>query len=387
MTEGYCALAELCATEITDGTHQTPVYSDKGYIFLSSKNVTSGVIDWENVKYIPEDLHNELYARIKPQVDDILLAKNGTTGIAALVDRDEVFDIYVSLALIRPDKNKILPQYLLYAINSSKSQRFFNSNLKGIGVPNLHLTHIRETPIKIYPLSQQSKIVEKLRYIDNLLRKYTQKLSILDNLVKSRFIEMFGTYITDSSRHKKLKEVCNFIDYRGKTPEKSDSGIPLITAKNVRDNHFSVEPQEFIPIENYEAVMTRGIPKVNDVLFTTEAPLGNVCRIPGLYDKFCVGQRIVTMQPHADILIPEYLERTLLSDDFQEKIWQQATGSTVKGIRSKRLIELTIPVPPLDIQKKYADFVALTDKSKLAVQQSIDTLQTLKDKLMQDYFG
>lgn len=70
MTEGYCSLAELCETEITDGTHQTPVYSEQGYIFLSSKDVTDGVIDWEHVKHIPENLHKELYARVKPQVDD-----------------------------------------------------------------------------------------------------------------------------------------------------------------------------------------------------------------------------------------------------------------------------------------------------------------------------
>ena len=191
----------------------------------------------------------------------------------------------------------------------------------------------------------------------------------------------------DTKHQKKLKEVCDFIDYRGKTPEKAESGIPLITAKNVRENHFSEEPREYIPAENYEAVMTRGIPKVNDVLFTTEAPLGNVCRIPNTYDKFCVGQRIVTIQPHDDKLISEYLERVLLSNDFQNKVWRQATGSTVKGIRSKRLIELTIPVPPLDLQKQFADFVAFTDKSKLAIQQSLETLQTLKAKLMQDYFG
>ena len=97
-------LKDLCTIDITDGTHKTPTYADEGYIFLSSKNVTSGVIDWENVMYIPESLHNELYKRIAPQKNDILLAKNGSTGVAAIVDRDEVFDIYVSLALIRPDE-------------------------------------------------------------------------------------------------------------------------------------------------------------------------------------------------------------------------------------------------------------------------------------------
>ena len=98
-------LQELCSI-ITDGTHQTPTYTDKksGVIFLSSKDVTQEKIDWQHVKYIPQDLHEKLYARLAPQRNDILLAKNGTTGIAALVDTDAVFDIYVSLALLRPKK-------------------------------------------------------------------------------------------------------------------------------------------------------------------------------------------------------------------------------------------------------------------------------------------
>ena len=104
------ALKDLCEIDITDGTHKTPTYSNEGFIFLSSKNVTSGKIDWEDIMYIPQWLHDELYKRIAPKKDDILLAKNGTTGVAAIVDKDEIFDIYVSLALIRPDKRKILPR-------------------------------------------------------------------------------------------------------------------------------------------------------------------------------------------------------------------------------------------------------------------------------------
>ena len=161
----------------------------------------------------------------------------------------------------------------------------------------------------------------------------------------------------------------------------------MITAKNVKDNAFSVEPQEFIPAENYSSVMTRGIPDVNDILFTTEAPLGNVCRIPAVYEKFCVGQRIITMQPNKDILTSEYLERALLTDKFQEKIWTNSSGSTVKGIRSKLLEKLTIPIPPLEVQRDYTNFVAQVDKSKLAIQQSLEKLEALKKSLMQEYFG
>ena len=71
----YYKIEDLCSL-ITDGTHKTPTYSEDGYVFLSSKNVTTGKIDWENVKYIPEELHTELYKRLAPQYNDILLAKN-----------------------------------------------------------------------------------------------------------------------------------------------------------------------------------------------------------------------------------------------------------------------------------------------------------------------
>ena len=177
---------------------------------------------------------------------------------------------------------------------------------------------------------------------------------------------MFGDYYKNHVNEKQLDEICDFIDYRGKTPEKSESGIPLITAKNVKDNRFSIEPQEFIPEQNYEEVMTRGIPRVNDVLFTTEAPLGNVCRIPAVYDRFCVGQRLITMQPHKKVINSEYLEHALASNEFQEKMWQKSSGSTVKGIRSKLLVLLTIPVPPIALQEQFKDFLLQTDKSKVA---------------------
>jgi len=177
---------------------------------------------------------------------------------------------------------------------------------------------------------------------------------------------MFGDFYKSLVNEKKLYEICDFIDYRGKTPEKSKCGIPLITAKNVKAHCFCIDPQEFVPVDSYYDIMTRGIPNVNDVLFTTEAPLGNVCRIPDIYNKFCVGQRIITMKPYPEVINSEYLEYALASADFQDKVWQKSSGSTVKGIRSKFLISLTIPVPPIDSQNQFSDSVTQVDKSKFA---------------------
>lgn len=143
---------------IKDGTHQTPTYttdSENGYKFLSSKDVTTGKIDWSHLKYIPEELHRELYARISPRKGDILLAKNGTTGIAAIVDRDEVFDIYVSLALIKP--HGVNTTYLWAAINAAETKQQFDASLKGIGVPNLHLGEIKKARIILPPIELQEQ--------------------------------------------------------------------------------------------------------------------------------------------------------------------------------------------------------------------------------------
>ena len=193
-------LQDICE-KITDGTHQTPTYFESGYIFLSSKNVTTGKIDWDNVKYIDEVQHNAMYRRVAPKMGDILLAKNGTTGIAAIVDRDVIFDIYVSLAWIR-SKGDVLPEYLLRYINSPLAKTQFNSRLKGIGVPNLHLKEIREVVIR-YPINkiEQEKYADYIQSLDDeinrLVSMYNVKLSNLEELRKSILEKAFKGELTN----------------------------------------------------------------------------------------------------------------------------------------------------------------------------------------------
>lgn len=154
-------IEEVCSI-IKDGTHQTPHYTEdkiNGYKFLSSKDVMSQKINWENIKYIPKDLHEKLYASIQPQRNDILMSKNGVNyGVAAVNDTDEVFDIYVSLALLRP-KQLIDPVFFRCVINSIETKRQFDMSIKGIGVPNLHLGEIKKTKIILPPMVLQKQFV------------------------------------------------------------------------------------------------------------------------------------------------------------------------------------------------------------------------------------
>ena len=170
---------------ISDGTHQTPTYTKNGYTFLSAKNVTSWKIDWDNVMYIPEELHIELSKRIKPQKGDILLAKNGTIGVAAIVDKEFDFDIYVTLALIRTVNNSINSQYLLNTIASSTVQSAFRNSLIGIGVQNLHLEHIREVLIPIAPHNEQERITDKVLSLLPLLETIETNKTNLYSLIET----------------------------------------------------------------------------------------------------------------------------------------------------------------------------------------------------------
>ena len=187
------SLQDVCEP-IKDGTHQTPTYTEdtvNGYKFLSSKDVTSGKVDWNHLKYIPEELHKELYKRISPRKGDILLAKNGTTGVAAIVDRDDVFDIYVSLALLRP-LGMVTSEYLCSAVNSIETKHQFDSSLKGIGVPNLHLGEIKKTKIVVPPIEAQEQFADFVKQVDKSKVAVQKALDEAQLLFDSLMQEYFG---------------------------------------------------------------------------------------------------------------------------------------------------------------------------------------------------
>lgn len=188
-------IEKLC-TLIKDGTHQTPTYTEdkqNGFKFLSSKDVMTQKICWEDIKYIPAELHEKLYATIQPKRNDILMSKNGVNyGVAAVNDTDEVFDIYVSLALLRPKTDRVNPVYLRCAINNPDTKRQFDSSIKGIGVPNLHLGEIKKTKVLLPPISKQNEFTDFVEQVDKSKFEIKQSLEKLELLKKALMQKYFG---------------------------------------------------------------------------------------------------------------------------------------------------------------------------------------------------
>ena len=187
-------IEEVCSM-IKDGTHQTPIYTEdkeNGYKFLSSKDVMTQKIDWTDIKYIPTDLHEKLYATIQPQRNDILMSKNGVNyGVAAINDTDEVFDIYVSLALLRPTE-VINPVYFRCVINTPDTKRQFDGSIKGIGVPNLHLGEIKKTKILLPPIQLQGEYVSFVKQVNKSKVAVQKALDETQLLFDSLMQEYFG---------------------------------------------------------------------------------------------------------------------------------------------------------------------------------------------------
>lgn len=156
-----------------------------------------------------------------------------------------------------------------------------------------------------------------------------------------------------------LKQV---IDYRGKAPPKSDDGVQLITARNVRRGSLDLSYREYILDCEFEAWMNRGLPEAGDILFTTEAPLGHACMYPA-DGRYALGQRIVTLRANPEKCDPGYLLQFLLSDGGQEAILLRATGSTAMGIKSSELQMISVPCPPLSDQRKIAEVLRTWDEA------------------------
>jgi len=187
-----------------------------------------------------------------------------------------------------------------------------------------------------------------------------------------------------------IGERIRFIDYRGKTPTKTEGGLRLITAKNVKMGYLQETPREFVAPKSYDAWMTRGIPRRGDVLFTTEAPLANVAQLD-TDEKVVFAQRIIIMQPDASRLNSTFLKYLLLSQPVQQRIQAKGTGATVKGIKASLLktIEISFPKSLTEQEQKVAKLDSLTEETQhleSLYQRKLAALEALKKSLLHQAF-
>ncbi|NFL38143.1 restriction endonuclease subunit S [Clostridium botulinum] len=375
-------LKEIC-NKITDGSHNPPKGIDiSEYLMLSSKNINNDLISYSEPRYLEKELFESENKRTDIKRGDILLTIVGTVGRCAVYERDGKVVFQRSVAVIKPKKEIVNSRYLMYKLISMTN--YFEKEARGVAQKGIYLKQLANTDIKLPNLPIQEKMVKILDSAKLLINKRKEQIKMLDELVKSQFIEMFG-YLKDEDKLP-LEKCTIFIDYRGKTPTLSESGIRIINAKSVGNGFFKYI-DEYISEETYNSWMKRGFPVVGDVLFVTEGhTFGNVCRIPNDLKKFAMGQRVITMQGKVGVLNNIFLAQYMQSMSFRIDIDKYKTGSSAQGIRSKELQKILIPIPNIQLQNQFAGFVNEVDKLKFEMQNSLKELEDNFNSLMQRAF-
>ena len=189
----------------------------------------------------------------------------------------------------------------------------------------------------------------------------------------------------DEWEQRKLIEVCDYVDYRGKTPTKTEDGIFLVTAKNVKDGFIDYETsKEYISENAYEEVMRRGKPEIGDVLITTEAPCGNVAQVNKA--DIALAQRIIKYRGHIGVVDNTYLKHYLLSPEFQKILNAKSSGGTVQGIKGSILHQQKIIYPSYEEQKKIGQHMDSLDNLITLHQCKCDETKKLKKYMLQKMF-
>lgn len=154
--------------KITDGTHHSPKvqYSEwelGRFKYITSKNIKNNGMKLDDISYIDQDIHDEIYARCSPEIEDQLLTKDGAmTGTCCLNELNEPFSLLSSVALIKQKRSIILPKYLNYYLQSHVGQSFLLGDISGAAITRTNIKKLKSTPVPLAPFSEQKRIVEKL---------------------------------------------------------------------------------------------------------------------------------------------------------------------------------------------------------------------------------
>lgn len=325
-----------------------------------------------------------LFAKITPCME------NGKGAIACGMENGIGFGS-TEFHVLRPNKKMMMGEWLYYLTVCPTFRKEAERNMTGsAGQKRVPKSFLENYHVNIPVLSEQHQQVQVLNNIFALLSLRKQQLAKLDELVKSRFMEQFGCYLGDEPRCATVEQVCTvFADGDWiESKDQADDGIRLIQTGNVGNGVYldKGERVRYIDEETFARLnCTEVLP--NDILISRlPDPVGRACIIPDGLGKTitAVDCSIVRLKRH---VLPEFFVAYTMTTLYAAQIGSSVTGSTRKRISRKNLGQVVIPTPDIDQQEQFAAFVRQSDKSKLAVQQSIDQLETLKKSLMQKYFG
>ena len=351
--KGFCT--DYFSKEVASKDKTTYKIVPRGYFAYNPSRINVGSIDWQNHE-----------------------------------DRVIVSPLYVVFGVSK----HIDQQYLLYYLKSDIMLSLIKESATGSVRDNLKLSTLEEFPINLRPIDEQRHIAAVLDKVSDLIAKRRQQLDKLDELVKSRFIEMFGDPVTNTFGWKQAllcgvtSKIGSGATPKGGKESYQTEGITLIRSMNVHDGRF--EYKDLAHITDEQAAQLDNVTVEDGDVFIniTGASVARSCVVPKDTLPARVNQHVAIVRCIRAWLHPIFANNMFLNDRFKRQLLDigESGGATRQAITKQQLENLTVILPPLELQEQFVAFVAQTDKVKLTIQRSSDKLEVLKNTLMQKYF-
>ena len=280
----------------------------------------------------------------------------------------------------------IFNEYLYYFLKGKTD--YLNSLGRGATFKEISKSIVENIEIRLPALEEQKQIARQFGEIYRLISLRKQQLARLDELVKARFVELFGDTILNPFGWKKdlLGTVCDVRDGTHDSPQYYESGYPLVTSKNVTGGKIDLTDCSLICEADFKKINERSKVDIGDIIMPMIGTVGKPV-IVDIEPNFAI-KNVSLIKFKADSrVLNTYIRALLQSDYFDDAVLSKVRGGTQKFISLGDIRKLEVLVPPMELQEQFATFIKQTDKSKLAIQQSLDKLETLKKSLMQKYFG
>ena len=367
----------------TPKTSDAQNYESNDICFVKPSDFT----DNEITEIHQSEFYISEYAKDKARVlptDSILVTCIGIIGKVAINKVPCAFNQQINA--IVPEKKVCDPRYVAYAIQNMQPQ--MQSTANAAVVPILNKTQFLNIEVPLLPIGEQKRIACNLNKIDKLISLRKQQLAKLDELVKARFVEMFGDPSNNPMGWKKqnFEDIALLItDGEHMTPQRTNKGIYLLSARNILNHTIQLDDVDYIDEEEYGRIARRIVPQQGDVLVSCSGSIGRCCVVPSELKFQMV--RSVALIRFNNTINPIFAEWLIATDELQKQIYTSATQSSQANLFQGKIRKLCGYVPPLSLQNQFATFVERVDQQKQTVQQSLEKLELMKKALMQEYFG
>ena len=359
-------------------------YTSAGVKLLNVANLVDGKVDLSTSdRYISEEEAYGKYKHFLCDEGDFIVASSGIK--VEYIDKKMGFieksmlPLCMNTSTIRfkvKNLDILRIRYFMYYLKSQHFKSQLARHITGSAQLNYGPSHLKKMVMPLASLDKQDEIVEKLDRIQNAINIREQQLAKLDELVKSRFIELFGDPVENDHRWQTqpLESVCKtIVDCPYSTPSYTDedTGYMCIRTSIVKKNRIMWDEIEYIPEHEYYQRIQRKRPEKGDVVYTRE---GAILGIAAMIDRECnvaLGQRSMLLSPNTTMCLPQFLSAAMNFESFLRKALGGVSGSASPHINVGDIKAFAIILPPIELQEQFATFVEQTDKSKLCGEMEV----------------